>query len=54
MQKKIIGQCANCGGEVSIPGTYLSVKPPIPRCEDCGAKMESTLPVVEMEDKKTG
>jgi hypothetical protein len=49
MSDSIIGTCSICGGTVSVPNAYLLTRPPVPRCDSCGASKKSDLPVVEME-----
>jgi len=47
-QRRIVGKCSQCGGVVSVPTIYHSVKPPTPSCERCGAVADQTanLPVI--------
>lgn len=51
MNRKTIGKCSICGGRVTVPTTSLSVIPPRPQCEQCGAYASKTagLPSVPME-----
>lgn len=45
-----IGTCSICGGRVSIPNEWLSVTPPIPTCDGCGAKpVQPHGPIIQME-----
>lgn len=44
--KTIIGRCSLCDGLVMLPTQYMSVVPPIPKCDNCGAMQK--LPVIEM------
>lgn len=48
---KIVGICGNCGGNVVLPDAYLSINPPVPRCNSCGAEAKRNLPIVEMQKK---
>lgn len=48
MSKRHIGQCGNCGGNVSVETVFLSVNPPVPTCESCGATARPQGPVIEM------
>jgi len=45
---RVVGRCSQCGGVVSVPTVFLSVVPPVPTCEQCGAVMNraANLPVV--------
>lgn len=49
MNKRTIGTCGDCGGAVTEPTVYMSVVPPVPSCEDCGARVKPnygpTLPM---------
>lgn len=49
-----VGKCSNCGGVVSIPRVFYSVKRPVPTCEKCGAKADETqnLPLIKTISKK--
>ncbi len=51
--KKIIGNCSHCGGPVSVPIHYMSVNPPIPECDSCGAQADNTahLPTIPMKPR---
>lgn len=46
--KRIIGQCSICGGNVVVPTVCWSVNPPVPICESCGAVKRNELPVIPM------
>ena len=37
MNKQTVGTCGLCGGAVTVPQFFMSVVPPTPTCEDCGA-----------------
>lgn len=54
MNRKTIGKCSICGGAVTVPTTWMSVVPPRPQCEQCGAYASQTagLPTVPMEPMK--
>lgn len=46
----VVGTCSKCCGPVFIPAAAGSLVPPIPTCQQCGAKKKSPYgPVVEME-----
>ncbi len=47
--KKLIGNCSNCGGNVSKEEMGYTVDPQFfePKCEKCGAK--KALPTIQME-----
>lgn len=46
----IVGTCSKCRGPVSVPALIGSVVPPVPTCQQCGAKKKSPYgPVVEMD-----
>lgn len=32
-----VGTCSICGGRVTTPAAWMGTRPPIPRCESCGA-----------------
>lgn len=50
--KKTVGTCSSCGGRVTVPVAWMSVKPPRPSCESCGAYAKQDHgPVVPMEPK---
>ena len=50
---KTHGTCNQCGGRVTTPRAYMSVVPPIPTCERCGAtKKQPHGAVIEMEPRK--
>lgn len=47
---KTIGNCSLCGGRVSLPEHWMSVNPPVPCCESCGARPKvQPDAVIEME-----
>lgn len=50
-QGRVIGSCSKCGGAVSVPSYWHSVKPPVPRCQKCGASANMTvnLPKIPMK-----
>jgi hypothetical protein len=52
--KRIVGKCSICGGIVSVPTVFLSVVPPVPTCESCGASEDQTanLPTVPMRPRE--
>lgn len=35
--KTTVGTCGLCDGPVSVPNVWMSVIPPVPTCENCGA-----------------
>lgn len=46
----VVGTCSKCRGPVCVPARVGSLLPPIPTCQQCGAKKKSPYgPVVEME-----
>jgi hypothetical protein len=54
MNDRTVGTCSICGGRVTVPTVYMSVKPPRPCCESCGARAKQDFgPVVEMEPRAT-
>lgn len=48
---KILGSCSQCGGDVTVPESYMSVVPPVPTCKSCGATVKR--PVIETENPVT-
>ncbi len=50
--KRTIGRCGNCGGAVTVPDVWMSVNPPVPRCESCGATAKPQGPTIEMNPPK--
>lgn len=44
MSKRILGSCGLCGGTVSVPLAFLSLVPPVPACESCGAVPRDAAP----------
>jgi hypothetical protein len=44
----VLGTCSNCGGRVTIPFHWMSVVPPVPTCESCGATALPNGPVIPM------
>lgn len=49
MKAKTVGTCGKCGGAVKLPAYYMSVREPVPTCEDCGATAKQDHgPVLEM------
>lgn len=47
---KTMGTCSKCGGRVVIPEAWMGVKPPVLRCENCGAtKTQPYGPVIDMD-----
>lgn len=50
MNNRPIGKCSICGGVVSLPVSYMSVFPPVPTCEKCGATEDraARLPIIPM------
>lgn len=47
--KTVIGKCSICGGRVVMPHAWMSVNPPVPRCESCHAFAANHGPVITME-----
>ncbi len=47
----VLGTCSVCGGRVVLPASWMSVLPPVPTCEKCGATMKGHGPVIEMEPR---
>ena len=46
----IIGTCSLCSGPVIMPVTWHGMKPPPPRCDDCGAtQAQGYGPIIRME-----
>lgn len=50
----VIGTCGFCGGQVTIPGIWGGVIPPIPSCANCGREVASHGPVMPMKNKQDG
>lgn len=50
MNSQTIGRCDQCGGRVTVPRAWMSVVPPIPKCESCGATYheEDQMPTLPM------
>lgn len=48
LNKRPVGSCSQCGGVVSLPITFHSVKRPVPTCESCGAVASETrnMPII--------
>ncbi len=53
LDRRPIGKCSRCGGVVSIPLIWFSIRRPVPSCESCGAVADETanLPVIPMRPK---
>lgn len=52
---RTVGTCSKCGGRVTFPSAWMGLKPPIPRCESCGAtKNQPHGPVIEMQGGRHG
>jgi hypothetical protein len=48
--KQTLGACSLCGGRVSVPTAWMSVNPPVPCCESCGARPKQPHgAVIDME-----
>ncbi len=47
----IIGKCSICGGQVTVPESWLGIFPPTPTCRSCGAEAENRGPVIPMRPK---
>ena len=46
-----LGTCSVCGGRVTVPEAWYSTKPPIPRCESCGATVKQPYgPILQTEN----
>ena len=43
-----VGTCGLCGGQVTVPGVWQSIIPPVPTCEACGASVAEHGPVLPM------
>jgi hypothetical protein len=53
MSKHLVGACSLCGGPVTVPAAWMSVLPPVPHCERCGATPKNGLgPIIDMEPRK--
>lgn len=53
MHKQVVGSCSQCGGVVSVATVYMSVNPPVPHCEKCGACAAPPRgPVIEMTPRR--
>lgn len=46
--KMAIGTCSLCGGRVVVDSVHMSVVPPTPTCERCGAVKAEHGPVIDM------
>jgi hypothetical protein len=50
-----VGTCSLCGGPVSTPTAWMSVRPPVPQCESCGAyAAQPHGDVIEMAPPRQG
>lgn len=49
---RILGKCSICGGQVTVPSSWLGILPPTPTCQSCGAEAENPGPVIPMRPKK--
>lgn len=50
---EIIGTCGSCGGMVTLPDYWHGIKPPVPRCTQCGRTKKNPYgPRIEMEGEK--
>ena len=47
----IVGTCSNCGGPVQVPDHWASVLPAVPTCAQCGAVVDTKLPVLPMRPR---
>ncbi len=52
--KRTVGRCGNCGGVVTVPTAFMSVNPPIPTCESCGATAKTQGPTISMNPGRDG
>lgn len=43
-----VGTCSLCGGRVTVPDVWMSIIPPTPTCEQCGAVAAEHGPVIPM------
>jgi hypothetical protein len=44
------GTCSLCGGPVVTPDVWMSIVPPTPTCQRCGARLKQSYgPVLPME-----
>ena len=48
-----VGTCSLCGGRVSVPSFWMSIVPPVPTCESCGATAALHGPVMPMQPAPT-
>ncbi len=48
VEKKRIGKCSICGGDVVLPDTWMGNLPK-GRCSKCGRREKNNLPTIEME-----
>ena len=48
-QSKTVGRCSLCGGRVSMPDHWMSIVPPGPTCDACGAVAKASGPTIPME-----
>ena len=54
MNDLTIGTCSICGGRVCVPSVWISIIPPTPHCEGCGAvPVEAHGPVIPMRQART-
>ena len=53
MMDRVVGTCSLCGGQVTLPGIWSGVVPPVPQCSSCHATAKSSGPVIEMERPRT-
>lgn len=48
MSVRVIGTCGLCGGQVTVPGAWFGINPPVPKCDSCHATMKHTGPILPM------
>jgi hypothetical protein len=53
VNEKVIGRCGNCGGEVTVPLSFMSTMKPVPTCNQCGSTAKTAGPVIPMNPRAT-
>lgn len=43
-----VGSCSICGGQVTLPLSWMGIHPPVPTCRSCGATAAPAGPVIPM------
>lgn len=49
INERVLGRCDHCGGEVTVPKTFMSTQQPVPKCCKCDREIAMGGPPIKMK-----